>query len=556
MPPTLPDGPTSQSEGRIDAAVVACLLGAAAWCLLLRAPLILNAPSHLDSDLAVDGLTLIHAMHGHGRWHYPGTPFSGTLAVLLSLPQASIWGANAMTLVSGGAVAHVLLLVGVFQLARLAYGRGPALWSLVPLTFSSTGMIWLSGRITGGHLLVAAWSAWAWVFWLGLTRRGGLFRSTWLGIWCGLGLYGDSMFLMTLLGLGLAGGLAALRGCRPVGQGSIRSRAASVLVLALGFLVGVAPRWIGAMVDPHDPYHEQFVGSLEPGLLREHARILLLECVPRLIAGHRLPGLEADPDPSRLGEGGPLWTGVAARKAVGWTAYPLTALSLGLFAAGAGALALAARSAPDAAARSMSAGLVACSAAIAAAFVINRNIFNADNYRYLVLWLIPWPLGFGLLLDHWARSSAGRIVAAASCAALFAILFTWDAGSWYRRLGWLDGRNLPTRRRVDDPALRWLEEHPDVSAILGDYWDVYRLSFLRGGVVRGVPYSIYPDRFPEWSAGLPGNRPRILVARRTPQGGPFVEAALRDGARVLHREGGLTILDWPATGSRGPNPAR
>src|SRR4051794_24435597 len=32
------------------------------WTALLRAPLILNAEDHLDSDLAVDGLTLLDAV--------------------------------------------------------------------------------------------------------------------------------------------------------------------------------------------------------------------------------------------------------------------------------------------------------------------------------------------------------------------------------------------------------------------------------------------------------------------------------------------------------------
>ncbi|MGA7497975.1 MAG: hypothetical protein WBX00_14715, partial [Isosphaeraceae bacterium] len=38
-----------------------CLLAAICWSILLRVPLIQNAPAHLDSDLAVDGLTLQEA---------------------------------------------------------------------------------------------------------------------------------------------------------------------------------------------------------------------------------------------------------------------------------------------------------------------------------------------------------------------------------------------------------------------------------------------------------------------------------------------------------------
>ena len=69
------------------------------------------------------------------------------------------------------------------------------------------------------------------------------------------------------------------------------------------FLAGAAPRAIGRWVEPYDAYNEQFSWSLDSRLLAEHGRILLLECLPRLVAGHRLPGLEADPDPALLGTG-------------------------------------------------------------------------------------------------------------------------------------------------------------------------------------------------------------------------------------------------------------
>ena len=57
------------------------------WTILIRIPLILNAEDHLDSDLAVDGLTLLDAVHGHWRWHYPGTPYMGILPMLAPIPR-------------------------------------------------------------------------------------------------------------------------------------------------------------------------------------------------------------------------------------------------------------------------------------------------------------------------------------------------------------------------------------------------------------------------------------------------------------------------------------
>ena len=56
-------------------------------------------------------------------------------------------------------VAYGLVVVATFLLNRRAFGPSVAAWGLVPLAFASTGTIWLSGRITGGHLLAAAWHA-------------------------------------------------------------------------------------------------------------------------------------------------------------------------------------------------------------------------------------------------------------------------------------------------------------------------------------------------------------------------------------------------------------
>ncbi len=173
--------------------------------VLIRVPLVLNAAHHLDSDLAVDGLTLVDAVNGHWRWHYPGTPYMGTGPVVLSYPQALVWGANPRTLVSGGVVAYVLVVIAAFVLAWRAFGPSVAAWGLVPLTFASTGTVWLSGRITGGHLLSVAWHAAAFAFLWGTVRRGGAGRAAWLGLWCGFGVYLDQMLAFSTLAVVVAG---------------------------------------------------------------------------------------------------------------------------------------------------------------------------------------------------------------------------------------------------------------------------------------------------------------------------------------------------------------
>jgi len=178
---------------------------ALAWVVILRVPLVLNAWAHLDGDLAVDGLTLIEAVGGKLRWHYPGTPFIGSIPVALSIIPAKVVGVGPESLVSGGVIAFGLLVGATFWLNYRAFGPGVAGWGLVPLTFASTGAIWLSGRITGGHLLTAVWHASAFALLAGGWKRGGgPKRSGVLGVWCGLGLYLDSMFAATWVGLAAA----------------------------------------------------------------------------------------------------------------------------------------------------------------------------------------------------------------------------------------------------------------------------------------------------------------------------------------------------------------
>lgn len=126
-------------------------------------------------------------------------------------------------------------------------------------------------------------------------------------------------------------------------------------------------------------------------------------------------------------------------------------------------------------------------------------------------------------------------------ALIIAGLFTLDAAAWYRRLGWLDGGVVPIVKPLDDPILAWIEAHREVDRLYGEYWDVYRLSFLTGGRVEGVPSGHYPDRFARGSAGHPGT----LIARGTPVGAEIRARALREGGRDLFAAGGGVIVRWP-----------
>ena len=59
------------------------------------------------------------------------------------------------------------------------------------------------------------------------------------------------------------------------------------------------------------------------------------------------------------------------------------------------------------------------------------------------------------------------------------------------------------------PRISWWQ--PDVTHVLGGYWDVYKMAFLSGGRLVGIPFPIYPNRFPGWSRGLGPGRGKLLV---------------------------------------------
>jgi len=512
----------------------AVLALACSWAVLVRIPLVLNAPGHLDSDLAVDGLTLREAARGEWRWHYPGTPFIGTPPVLLSMPAALVWGVNPATLVVGGVVLYLGLMAAVWLLGRQAFGPGVAAWSMVPLAFCSDGAVWLSGRVTGGHLAAAAWHAGAFALLASMPGRPGAWKpAAALGLWCGFGLYLDSMVALTVIGLVAAGV------CGWLSAGLPRRGLAAGAVFVLVMLLGALPRPVGAWVDPHDAYRGQFALTSNPDQAVAHARLLACDCLPRLLAGYSIPGLLSEPDPATLaGPGDP-----RRRAPTGFDPAALAAvvMAVPLAAAALAALSWNAVAGASESGRAVAVGLLVSGSANLAGFLAIGNVTNSDNYRYLVGLLVPWSVGLGLAAEaFWRR----RPVAAGLVALSYALVMTWSVGGWYARLGWVDGRGLPVRKPVDDPALAWLTAQPGVTWVEGGYWDVYRLVFLSGGRVHGRPFPVYPDRFPEWRPGGPPSS-RVTLIRPTPEGRTFQAQALRQGAAVVYRTPGLAVLAHP-----------
>ena len=134
---------------------------------------------------------------------------------------------------------------------------------------------------------------------------------------------------------------------------------------------------------------------------------------------------------------------------------------------------------------------------------MNRNIFNSDNYRYLIFLLLPWSLGFGLLLRSLCRWAVLGRVAAVAAVVLLAAAMTASVGRVVRpaRLARrppdasaLGSTGMGNRRRPD-PIARWLassvadglRSRRKRRTFIGDYWDVYRIAFLSEGGWSGSP---------------------------------------------------------------------
>ncbi len=502
---------------------------ALAWAVLIRVPLALNVANHLDSDLAVDGLTLVDLFNGNVRWHYPGTPTVGTASVLAVAPFRLLNSSNLFALAAGGITIALLGIATTFLLAWKVFGGRTAAFTLVPLAFVSTGAIWLSSRITGGHLLAVAWFALALTAFDFLRKRGGWRSAASLGLICGLGVWNDSMFLVALISMmlvGVAGWIIA---------GRSRSGIREAGVVTLSFLIGLLPKIAGNLADGYDAYRDTFASSWDTNVLAKHVRILTADCLPRLIAGHRLPGLQAEPGGISLD--GQALPASGGRDAVGFIATALSGLLLvpsivGLFIGKRETFAIRAV-------------LLLTSGVVVAAFIANRNIFNSDNYRYLVFLLVPWSIGLGRLFDLISRKGSGGMALAVGLAIVYAACFALDTANWYSRLGWLASGLRPIVAARGEPFLKWLDEHPEVASLTGDYWDVYRLSLLTNGRVRGIPVGYYPNRFPEWSHGLPGGHASHVLARRTSIGNELYQNATNAGGREQYRTSNGAILDWP-----------
>ena len=292
--------------------------------------------------------------------------------------------------------------------------------------------------------------------------------------------------------------------------------------------VGLLPREIGRRIDPYDAYPSQFeLTTGRSGVWSSTRGSVLLHCLPRLVAGTELDSIEQTglfALCSRLR--GDARTLRASRPPAGppgrdeWLALVVAAV----FIAAVIAVARDSVRARDPARMAVGCGVLGSALLIVAGFLVNRNIYNSDNYRYLIYLLTPWALGFGIMMNGLARRGRVALVAACFLSAILLEVMTAGVFLWYRdERPYVDQRGVPVRLPVaalvgadagpgrtaagSGTVVVDFVVPPDVTHVFGGYWDVYKMAFLSGGRVTGVPWPIFPNRFPGWSRGLgPGSR--------------------------------------------------
>jgi hypothetical protein len=405
-------------------------------------------------------------------------------------------------------VAYALLTLAVYVLTERLYGPRAANWSLVPLIFVSTDVLFWTSFPIGGHALVTFWHVAALLL-LGRYLDSG--KTSWLvalGGWSGLGYYTYQMFLFSLI---LIVPVAILGRAGP-----LRRRAgglASVLFVA-SFFAGWSPHLIGRTVDSHDVYGTQTRAVWSVEWLKRSVPVLFRDCLPKFVAGPGQTG-EGLPKPATIDE--------AARVAIAacWLAitfgyyrrvlatrtsafFPRAVTGSSADAIGAVGQANRGICEPDRRASDSDANktlrflVAATPPMVLAGFVLHPAVDNHTHSRYLIYLMAWWPTAFGATLGgpQWSdpRRPGGTLLRAAAIA-ISVVFMVASATETYR---YWRAREAVTRYGrplvpPEDPVVEFLKTQDSFVYLYGWYWDVYRLTFLTGERVKGVPVQQFPD---------------------------------------------------------------
>lgn len=498
---------------------------------VIRWPMMVYAYKHLDSDLAVDGLTLRDfVQNGNWRWHYPGTPHIGTLPVLISLPAVALWGEGPASLVFAGIAANILLIIAIYLIVYRAYGRVSAILASLVLAAGGLGQVWLSARVTGGHLLSAAWLAWSWLLWSYLIHKHTLKPWISLGFFCAIGIWIDSIFLIGIAGLGLSSLIMAWRD-----RSTIPIKRRSIQALVFTTFLPIGPL-ISRLGDGVNVYGSQFEITTDSSALKEHARILLVECIPRLIIGRTLKTGSPEIAMTHLKPADYLSSNYALVMVLTMMAVLVLMTWLKLVSPLTNKKSSKTSSDPPPDwVTPLWYRLTFTALLTLSAFELNKNIFNADNYRYLVP-LIPL---LGMTYGYF--SSNGLMLRQRHfLLILLTFLLALDVHFWQQANGFHPLFHTVTDKKPEpspskDVVSLLTDSQPGplpaiTDTFEADYWETYRALYLaQKPISKGKPFGFFPNRFPNES---PPN-PRFVLITNSPASLQMLPLIRAEGAKLF-----------------------
>ena len=434
--------------------------------MLLRIPLWIHGTDSLDSDAACNGLMLKWMSEGQGGWHLPGIHYMGVTEIILALPAAWCFGVNTYTLISGPVIAFGLYVGATYGLVNLLYGHQTAIRALLATVFISPDILFWSNFPIGGHVLITFWHMITIILLIGYFKTNRKSQLFVFGVWLGLGFYTYHMYLFTIAMIVPVMLLQAVM---------LRSQSVFLLrtfLCATGFLLGWSPHWCGIWLQEPDVYGTQIQFTIPANMNKlslltmqaEHnLDVFITECLPKFLTGYRVDAWWQNAYLSMLTLGVVLiWImvvlvfyGMIIRS---WCCKPAEGNQIFALRSGRFLMALT--------------PLVTLMG-----FLIHPAVNNEFNSRYLIYIMSWWPLAFAVVVTQLAscRRWMGTALMTALVVVYSGLLFQWNKN-----------HDWPIQKE-SQKLVMYLKQQEEFQYLLGDYWDVYRFSFLTNEHIRGVP---------------------------------------------------------------------
>lgn len=481
--------------------------------LLLKVPLLYNADALYHSDEANAGLLIKQLLdRGELSTHIWGTSYAGILEQLLAIPFVKTFGFSALSFKLAPAFIFSVWIWITYLLGKNLGGRTLGIVSSMILACSSPVIVYWSqdfgGSLTVTHCLGIL------TFYLlqrsidvSHTNRSLLAAQAFV---LGLGLYANTLFIVYLVPIGLhyllgSSWWAALRSGRTTSQpqplthekaaaplsvvAMRRSSGANVVICAVAFLVGFAPKLYHVVWGAPSFFTPQY-RSASLLTIQGNIRLLLTKCLPSLM------GFNPFDDPEVA-----YWTGNPNGSPI-LHAWSLVALTL-IMAACLTTLVKHRRELfqilglrPSVI--SVPAQMLILIFIVPAAFVFSTHPTNIHSNHYLLPLYTALPVVVGIGLLTWKR--LGLSIPLCATIALVGLYLTENVRfdvAWKLLTPEWRLQRLPDPWQ---PLMTYLDQQ-GIRGGYGSYWLTYRTTFASNEriVIAPYPYGMEWDRYPKYT---------------------------------------------------------